>query len=109
MMPLLAGWMTTLFASLSGFFGQWLSKKLAFAAAAVGVFSGLTVALYAGLSAALTGLSATFPDWPGMQWAMYMAVPENLPAVVAAVIAGDAALALYRWNVENLKIMAYIT
>lgn len=106
-MPLLAGWMTTLFSGLAAFFGQWLSKKLAFAAAAVGVFSGLTAALYAGLSAALTGLAATLPDWPGMQWAWYMATPDNLPGVVSTVIAADAAVALYRWNVENLKIMAY--
>jgi hypothetical protein len=44
-----------------------------------------------------------------MEWAIYMAVPPAVPAAVAAVIAADAAVALYRWNVENMRLLAYIT
>lgn len=108
-MPLLAGLFLNLFGGLAGYFGAWVSKKLAFALAAVGVFTAITIALYALLSGLLNGLAALMPNWPGMEWAIYMAVPSNLPAVVAAVIAADSAVALYRWNVENLKILAYVT
>lgn len=108
-MPLLAGWLLTLFSGLAGWFGAWVSKKIAFALAAVGVFSAATVALYGVLSALLNGITATLPTWPGMEWAIYMAVPPNAPAVVAAVISADAAVALYRWNMENLRLLAYVT
>lgn len=108
-MPILAGLLQGLFGALAGFFGQWIAKKAAFAVAAVAVFSGLTVAFYAGLSLLLNVGVASLPSWQGMEWAVYMAVPNNLPGVIAAVLSADAAAALYRWNVENLKILSYVT
>lgn len=105
-MSVLANLLAGLFYGLVGFFAKWVSKKAAVAGAAVTVFTSLTVALYAALSAGLTGLAQTLPSYPGMELAVYVAAPAILPVAVSAVLAAEAAAALYRINVVILMTVA---
>lgn len=107
-MPLLASLLVTMFGNLAAWFGAWLSKKAALAAAAVATFSVLTVAFYAAMTALLAGLVTAFPGGV-LSSILWMAVPDSAPLVVAATIGADTAVALYRWNVTNLKLTSYIT
>jgi hypothetical protein len=108
-MPLLAGWLLSIFTTMAGWFGAYLTKKAAFGAASVAVFATLTGALYVALSLLFSGIAAVMPNWPGISTGIWFAIPANLPACIAAIWAADTAVALYRWNVENLKLMAYVT
>lgn len=108
-MPLLAGLMTSLFAGLASFFGRWFAKKTALAAAAIATFTGLTVALYTGMVAIVAGVVTALPGDSAWPMAMWLFLPDNAAAVVSVVLSVDTAVALYRWNVENLRIASYIT
>jgi len=108
-MPLLAQLMASLFGSLAGFFATWVTKKAALGAAAVSVFAILTLALMAAIATAINTALHVFsvPHWFAVGFNLFM--PPSFVAGVAAIIAAHAAVALYRWNVENLKILAYVT
>lgn len=109
-MHAVAGMFLALFSGLAGFFAKWVAQKTAFAAAAIGTFGILTVGLYAVLSGLLAGLMATFPASGGVVATLVWAVtPPQLPAGIAAVISAETAITLYRWNVENLRLAAYVT
>lgn len=107
-MPLLAGLLVTMFGSLAAWFGAWLSKKAALAAAAISTFGVLTVAFYAGMTALFSGLITVFPGGV-LGSVIWMAVPDSAAATIAATIGADTAVALYRWNVENLRLASYVT
>lgn len=108
-MPLFATLLAGLFASIAEFFGKYLSKKLAFAAAAIAVFSGLTASLGLALSLLVTQAYIALPAVPGLQIGFWLVVTDNVPFIISGVISIDSAIALYRWNVENLKLASYIT
>jgi len=107
-MPILAGLLLSLFTGFASFLAQWLTKKAAFAVAAIATFGLLTIAFYATLSVILNSLVAAVPSGalPTLLW---LAVPDVLPGVIAAMIATDTAVALYTWNVENLRLASYVT
>lgn len=104
-MPLLAALLGGLFASLAEFFAKWVTKKVAFGAAAVTVFAALTAGLFGVASAIVSGLSLSVPNVPGMMLGFYLVNAPALASAVASVIAFDTALALYRWNVANLQLV----
>lgn len=97
----------TLFGSLAAFFAQWMAKKTAMATAAVAVSLALTVAMAASLKALLIGFTAVLPSW--MATGFDAIIPGNFPVMVAAVIAAKMGRFIYDWNMENLKIISYIT
>lgn len=105
-MPILAKLLASLFGGLIAWLANLLGKKWALGLTFAGVFTGLTVALYAALSLLLNGLAATLPGWPGMEIAMWVAAPANLPAAIAAVLSAEASLTLYAWNVHLLRTVA---
>jgi len=108
-MPIFAGLLSGLFSSIASFFALHVAKKTAFGLASVAVFAGLTIALMALITGAINTALATsaLPDAVVQGFAYFM--PDNFPACVSALIAADVAAALYRWNVENLRLMAYVT
>lgn len=108
-MPILGALLAGLFASLAEFFTKYLSKKLAFAAAAIGVFSALTIGLGVAISALVQAAFVALPDVPGLAVGFWLGVPDNTPFILSSVVALDTAVALYKWNLENLKIASYIT
>jgi len=104
--PLLAQLFVSLFGGLIGFFAQWVTKKMAIGLATATVFGGLTVVMYGALSAALNVFAVTMPSYEGMNLALWVAAPANLPAAVGSVLAADAAMALYAWNVKLLRMVS---
>jgi hypothetical protein len=108
-MPLLAGLISGLFASLANFIGAWVTKKVAFGVAAVATFAALTIAMLGVLTGFIDAALAVgvLPASVIFGFAYFM--PASFPACVAAIVAADIAIALYKWNVENLKILAYVT
>lgn len=108
-MPILGGLLVSIFSGLIDFFIRWFGKKAAIGAAAVAVFAGLTVALWAAIGAALSTVAVLVPADSSVLIGLWVATPDNAQSVIAATIACDTAIALYRWNVENLRLMAYIT
>jgi hypothetical protein len=109
-MPLLAGLLVTLFSGLVGLLTTWLTKKVALVVAAIATFGALTIALVVAMQALVAGLLLAFPEVdPVVLTFLWVAVPDNLPACVAACIGADTAVALYRWNSANLRLAASVT
>lgn len=108
-MPMLATLLVSIFNGLVNFFAAWMSKKIALGVAAVALFSTLTLGLWAAIGLSFTGLVAMIPSDSAILIGLWVAVPDNAQPCIAATIAADTAIALYRWNVENLRLMAYIT
>ncbi len=104
-MPIFASLVAGLFGSLAGFLVKYVSQKVAVGAAAVAAFAALTLALWAALGAAMNAISVAAPNTPGWATGVWLALPPNAPACIAAAIAADAAIALYRWNRDNVKLM----
>lgn len=96
----------SLFGGVLSFFTQYLGKKAALGVTFVAVFTAATAALYAALSASLSGLAYSLPSWPGMEIAMYVAAPPILPIAVSAVLTAEATMALYRINTVIMVTVA---
>jgi protein-S-isoprenylcysteine O-methyltransferase Ste14 len=108
-MPLVAGLLVTLFAGVAEFFMRYVTKKVAFAAAAVATFAALTLAMWGLFTAALVGVAMSFPGGSAVTTGVWLMVPDNGPACLSAIFAMDTAAYLYRWNVENLKLASWVT
>lgn len=104
-MPILAGFLGSIFYGVANFFSQYIARKYAVGIAAVAAMATITVALYAALSTILNGISFVLPSTPGMQVAAYIATPPAVVTGIGAAIACDIAIAVYRWNVANLKLL----
>ncbi len=107
-MPLLGGLLISLFAQLAAFLAHWVGKKAALGAAAVATFGVLTVGLYGALALGLNAVALAWPGGVGGTF-LWLAVPDIVPTCIAATIACDTAVALYRWNSENLRLLATVT
>lgn len=105
-MPILGALLVSLFAGIAEFLVKFLSKKLAISLAAVTVLGTLTVGMFAALSVVFGGAVGAFPDYPGIATAVWVATPPAVSASISAVIGVDAAVAIYKWNVENLRLVS---
>lgn len=108
-MPWLATLLVSIFNALVNFFVVWFTKKTAIGLAAIAVFFTLTVGLWTIVGTSLHALTYALLDHPGFLMGLWVAVPSNAQACISATIAADTAIALYKWNNENLRLMAYIT
>lgn len=108
-MPVLASLLVSMFTALLNMFATWLTKKVAIGLAAVTTFAALTLALWTAIGLALNGISAVSGYDSGVAIGLWVAFSTNGQMVLSATVAADTAIALYRWNSENLKLMAYIT
>lgn len=104
-MPILAKLLSSLFSGLVAWLASLVGKKWALGMVFAGVFTSLTVALYGSLSLVLNGVMTTLPSYSGMELAMYVAAPNNLPIVISAVLSAEATMTLYVWNVKLLRTM----
>jgi hypothetical protein len=104
-MPLLSSLLGWLFVGLAEFLGKWLTKKAATGVAGVAVFATLTTAMLTAAALTINGLIPSLPGGTYISLGLWLAVPDNGPAVVSACLATDAAVAVYRWNVSNLNIV----
>lgn len=101
-MPILGGLLVSLFGSLATFLTKFLAVRAAAVVAAIAAFLTLTLGLYAAAAAAHATLTVAFPSM--LMTGVWLMVPDNAGICLGALIATDTAVALYRWNVENLHI-----
>lgn len=104
-MPILGQLIASLFTGLVAWLANIVGRKWALGMVFVGVFSSLTGALYVALSTVLNAVMIAFPSYSGLELALYVAVPNNLPVVLSAVIGAEVTLTLYAWNIKLLRIM----
>lgn len=106
-MPLLGALLVSLFSGIAAFFAQWLTKKIAFVAAALTAFAALLFSFLAIISALWASLSAAFPANSYVLMGFWMVVPANFAPCLAALITAKLARAAYDYNVGALKLAAY--
>lgn len=102
-MPILGQLLTSLFLGIAEFFAKFIGRRVAAAAAALAVFAGLTTALFVLLGAIVSGLVLALPSGSAFSIGVWLMIPDNAAACVAACISADAAVAIYRVNVLNVK------
>lgn len=108
-MPILAGLFAGLFGALADFFVRFVTKKTAFGLAAISVFSALTIAVMATFTGFINSVLVldVLPD--AVVFGFWYFMPSSFPAAFASVVSAHIAAALYRWNVENVRLMAYVS
>lgn len=102
-MPLLGSLLSSLFVGIAEFFAKWVSRKVAAVGAAIAVMATLTGTLYVALGALVSGIAWSLPASQAVSLGIWLVVPDNGPACVAACLAADAAIAIYRLNVLNVQ------
>ena len=105
-MPLLSGLLTTLFGALFANIAAIIGIRAAVAVAAIASYAALTAALVAAMAALAATLTTSFPGAEQLAVGLYLFVPSTAPAALAAVFTCDAACALYRWKVTNVRMIA---
>jgi len=96
----------TLVTSIVSYIGLQLSKKTIFATAAVAAFLALTSACVLAIKAAAVAAIYSLPSWMG---SVGMLLPSNTAACIGALMSAKTAVMIYRYHVENLKIVSFIT
>jgi len=104
-MPILGSLLVTLFGGLATFFVRFLAVRAAAVTAAIATFVALTAALYGSALALQAGLEVAFPSI--VLTGVWLFVPDNAVACLAACIGCDTACALYRWNTGTLRLAAF--
>jgi hypothetical protein len=99
------GWLTGLFTQLFAVFGFELTKKTAYATAAIAAFLSLTLVFTLGIKVLISAIIAPFPDIPTAAFAF---VPQNLSLCASTVISAKMARFIYDYNVQALKMVAGI-
>lgn len=108
-MPLLATLLGNLFVSIASFFATYIGKKAAIAMTAIATLATLTSGMYAALALLLNGISAGLPAISGASIGFWVAAPDNLPACISAILSVDTTIALYRWSMRNVSLLAQAT
>lgn len=103
-MALLGTLFLQLLTGLAEVLTKFLSRKVAIASAGVVVFLGMFGALFALVSSLALGIVIALPANAGVLTGVWLAVPDNGPAVVAACIACDVAVAVFRVNFWVLSL-----
>jgi Family of unknown function (DUF5455) len=106
-MPLLAGLLSALFVGIAEFFAKWITRKVAVIAAGIAVYAAITGALFIGLAALVNGFVMAFPAGSAVATGVWLMIPDNGPLMVSACLAADAAVAVYRMNVQNVLFSVY--
>lgn len=108
-MPVLGLLLTSAFSGLVGWFAQFLTRKVAFAAAVVSAYSVITVALFAVMRATLSGLSALLTGMPAaFVTGMSYAIPPVAVPCITAYVTMWTACTVWTWQRDLLKLAASV-
>lgn len=105
-MSAFAQWIVGIVSQLAALIGLSLTKKATYVAAAIATSISLTLALGVFIASLMTTIGYGLPSWAQ---AGAIILPANLPYCISAVIAAKVARFVYEWNMENLRLAAYIT
>lgn len=106
-MPLLAGLLVNLFTGLVVWFGQYVTRKIAFGLAAVAAMTLITGAVYIVMRLTLVDLAGQMTGAPAMfMHGLQMVIPPVAPACFATYMTMWAACTVYTWQKDLLLTFA---
>ena len=104
-MPVLGALLSTLFTQLVVWLAQYVTRKVAFAAAGMATMTALTAGLYVVMRTALAGTANVTGGLPSIfLQAMQMAIPPVAPACLSTYITVWTACTVYTWQRDLLHI-----
>jgi BarA-like signal transduction histidine kinase len=103
--PWLAGVIGSAFASISAFLSVYLFKRLAIITAASIVIVGLTLALFAAVTAGLSGILVAVPSQLAVGAALLL--PDNLSACISVLVSTRLLLHAYDWQVRFVQMKLF--
>lgn len=103
-MPLLAGLFKSILYAFAGFFGSFISKRLAIGAAVMALFLGIAATFFAAITGLASALLTSMP--PFMARAVCWFWPDNGTFVISSVLAAHAARWAYDVNSRYLQYTA---
>lgn len=108
-MPILGGLITSIFSSFIAFFTLYVSRKVAFALAAVAAMTTITAAFYLVIRGIVAGLNSQVVGLPDF-WAMILSisVPPAAPFCFASYATVWGACTLYAMQKNLLNIVVKV-
>lgn len=105
-MPLFATWILGLVTQIFTSLGLSFSRKVVIGSAAVAAMLAALLIFTVAIKGLLSGIAYALPDWaqPGM-----MFIPGNAPVCFSSYVSARIAAFVYRYNVETIKVLSYIT
>jgi hypothetical protein len=103
-MPMLAAWLTSLFAGLASYFAGFMTMRAAMIAAGIASFTALLTTLYSAMAALVSGAVTIFPNGGLISTGIWLFVPDNAPFCLSVMIAADTALSLFFWQQVHLQM-----
>lgn len=104
-MPLLGGLFVNLFSGLVAWLTTWFTRKVAFATAAIAMYSFLTGGLFLVFRGIITQLEGTLTGAPQIfMEAMAMGVPPAAPFCLATYVTMWTACTVYTWQRDLLSL-----
>jgi hypothetical protein len=104
-MKFLATFLTGLFSSIFTLLSTWLGKKAAVTAAVLTVSLAALTTLWAALKGLYAGIVYVLPSDGLGHWLLVgfnLFLPDNWEICIAAMLAADVAVYLYRWNMAHV-------
>ena len=106
-MPVLGTLFVNLFSGLVAWFAQYVTRKVAFGAAAVVAMSGLTLGLFVLMRTTLNLLANTAHGAPAiMMHALALSIPPVAPTCISTYITVWTACTVYTWQRDLLHLFA---
>ncbi len=103
-MPILFGWLSSIFTSIFSIFSAMLAARTAAIAAVVTISLALTAALFLVIKGLVAGLVAVVPYEPLVMgfWSVW---PSNAEVCISACLGADIAVFIYRYKVGLVEAL----
>lgn len=103
--PWLAGVLGGIFASLFTWLAQFVTRRLAIVVACISIILTLTVAFFAAVHGAITGLASISPPQLGLVLGFVM--PSNFPSCLTVILTTHTLRWAYEWNVKIVQMKLF--
>lgn len=104
-MPILAALLGGMLTSLTTFFMQWVTKRVAISLAVIAVGVTITAALWTALSALVSGIALAFPSSPYVALGLYAINASSLKSMIAVALGIELAATVYSWQRWHLRYL----
>lgn len=100
--PWLAGVIASAFLGIFTWFMSYMTKRLAFVAAAIIVIVSLTTALFAGIHSLTAGLVYVLPA--AITQSVGLFAPSNLSLCISVLVSAKMLRYAYEWNIKIIQL-----
>lgn len=105
-LPVLAAFLSSIFAQIVAFFTQWFSVRTAMQLGIISAVSALTILLFASIKGLMAGIIVIAP--PSFNQAMSLIIPSNLPICFSAIVSAHVVRWVWIWQVHFIEMYAGI-